>query len=121
MPRTGRPKPELILSAEEREQLTRWSRRAKASQALALRSKIVLACAEGIDNKTAAEQLRAQAAHPVAAPPRRDRFAGRPLPRVKAAPTPSHRSSRVLMATAVAPIIKKDQGQRAQITATRRM
>jgi transposase len=58
MPRTGRPKSELLLSAEEREQLTRWSRRAKSSQALALRSKIVLACAEGHDNKAVAEQLR---------------------------------------------------------------
>ena len=58
MPRTGRPKAELILTPEERDQLTRWSRRAKSSQALALRSKIVLACAEGIDNKTVAEQLR---------------------------------------------------------------
>jgi transposase len=47
----------LVLSAEEREQVTRWSRRAKSSQALALRSKIVLACAEGHDNKTVAEQL----------------------------------------------------------------
>ena len=58
MPRTGRPKAELILSAEEREQLTRWSRRAKSSQALALRGKIVLACAEDGDNKAVAEQLR---------------------------------------------------------------
>ena len=57
MPRTGRPKSELVLSAEEREQVTRWSRRAKSSQALALRSKIVLACAEGHDTKTVAEQL----------------------------------------------------------------
>ena len=62
MPRTGRPKLELILSAEEREQLTRWSRRAKSSQALALRSKIVLACAEDIDNKTAAARLRCSTA-----------------------------------------------------------
>jgi len=58
MPRTGRPKAELILTAEERDQLTRWSRRAKSSQALALRSKIVLACAQGGDNKTVAEELR---------------------------------------------------------------
>src|SRR5680860_1779313 len=58
MPRTGRPKAELILSDEEREQLTRWSRRAKSSQALALRSKIVLACAEDSDKKTVAEQSR---------------------------------------------------------------
>lgn len=58
MPRTGRPKTELILTADEREQLTRWARRPKSSQALALRSKIVLTCADGADNKTAAEQLR---------------------------------------------------------------
>jgi transposase len=57
MARTGRPKAELVLSDAEREQLVRWSRRAKSSQALALRSKIVLACAEGVDNKTVANRL----------------------------------------------------------------
>ena len=58
MPRTGRPKAELVLTAEEHESLTRCARRAKSSQALALRSKIVLACAEGADNKSVAERLR---------------------------------------------------------------
>jgi hypothetical protein len=62
MSRTGRPKAELVLTAEEREQLVRWSRRAKSAQALALRSKIVLACAGGADNKTAAGQLGCSAA-----------------------------------------------------------
>ena len=57
MPRSGRPKAELILTEEERDQLTRWSRRAKSAQALALRSRIVLACAEGADNKTVAARL----------------------------------------------------------------
>jgi transposase len=57
MPRTGRPKAELVLSDEEREQLLRWSRRAKSAQALALRAKIVLACAEDMDNKTVAGRL----------------------------------------------------------------
>lgn len=57
MPRTGRPKAVLVLTEDERDQLVRWSRRAKSSQALALRSKIVLACAEGVDNKTAAARL----------------------------------------------------------------
>ena len=61
MPRTGRPKAELVLTADEREQLTRWARRAKSSQALALRSKIVLRCSEGLDNKTVAEQVRCSA------------------------------------------------------------
>lgn len=57
MARTGRPKVELILSDEEREQLLRWSRRRKSSQALALRSRVVLACADGLSNKAVAEQL----------------------------------------------------------------
>jgi transposase len=57
MPRTGRPKAELVLAAEERDQLQRWARRAKSAQALAMRSKIVLACAEGADNKTVAAKV----------------------------------------------------------------
>src|SRR3954452_22941543 len=48
--RSGRPKAELMVTEDEREQLTRWSRRAKTAQALALRSKIVLACADGRSN-----------------------------------------------------------------------
>ncbi len=43
----GRPKAELILADAERAQLARWARRAKTAQYLALRAKIVLACAEG--------------------------------------------------------------------------
>ena len=58
MARTGRPKAELVLSDEERTTLLRWSRRAKSSQALALRCRIVLASAEGANNKEVAEQLR---------------------------------------------------------------
>src|SRR6266545_3406282 len=42
----GRPKLPLVLSDEERETLVRWSRRARSSQALALRCRIVLGCAE---------------------------------------------------------------------------
>lgn len=57
MPRTGRPKAELVLTAEEREQLTRWVRRSSSSQALAMRSRIVLAAAEGLTNNTVAEQV----------------------------------------------------------------
>ncbi|MCQ4122833.1 IS630 family transposase [Rhodococcus tibetensis] len=58
MPRTGRPKAELMLTDSEREQLVRWSRRAKTPQSLALRSRIVLACAEpGMTNKQVAADL----------------------------------------------------------------
>jgi len=58
MPRSGRPKQQLVLSSEEREELTRWARRASSAQSLALRSKIVLACADGGANTVVAEQLR---------------------------------------------------------------
>jgi len=53
----GRPKAELVLSDVERETLTRWSRRPKTAQALALRARIVLACADGADNKAVAATL----------------------------------------------------------------
>ena len=56
--RSGRPKAGLELTGEEREQLTRWARRARTAQALALRAKIVLACADGTDNKKVAAGLR---------------------------------------------------------------
>ena len=54
----GRPKAELILTDEERETLERWARRAKTSQFLALRSRIVLACGRGLTNTQVAKELR---------------------------------------------------------------
>jgi transposase len=48
-----------VLTDAERDQLARWARRAKSSQALALRSKIVLACAEGLPSREVAERLGA--------------------------------------------------------------
>ena len=56
--RAGRPKAGLSLTGAERDQLIRWARRAKSAQALALRAKIVLACARGLTNKQAAAELR---------------------------------------------------------------
>ncbi|WP_189147318.1 TetR/AcrR family transcriptional regulator [Streptomyces lacrimifluminis] len=61
-PRSGRPTTELVLSPDERAELTRWARCTATSHALALRSKIVLACADGADNKTVADELRCAAA-----------------------------------------------------------
>jgi len=58
MARTGRPKPLLELTSAERDQLERWTRRRKSSQALALRSRIVLGCASGLSNKEVAERER---------------------------------------------------------------
>src|SRR4051812_24612221 len=57
MARTGRPKAELVLSDVERETLLRWSRRRTTAQALAVRCRIVLACAEGATNKAVAAEL----------------------------------------------------------------
>jgi len=48
---------ELVLSDSERETLERWARRHKSAQALALRCRIVLACAEGASNTEVAERL----------------------------------------------------------------
>jgi transposase len=56
-PRAGRPKLGLEVSGAERAQLERWARRATSAQALALRAKIVLACADGADSKQVAAQL----------------------------------------------------------------
>ena len=57
-PRPGRRKADLVLTGAERDQLQRWARRGKTSQVLALRAKIVLACAEGRENKAVAAGLR---------------------------------------------------------------
>jgi transposase len=48
---------ELLLSDEEREQLQAWARRRKSAQALAERSRIVLAAAAGAKNTQIAERL----------------------------------------------------------------
>jgi transcriptional regulator with XRE-family HTH domain len=54
----GRPTAELVLTDEERDTLSRWARRRKSSQALALRSRIVLGCAHGLSNKEVAARER---------------------------------------------------------------
>jgi transposase len=48
---------EVVLSEVEREQLESWARRGKSAQALAQRSRIVLAAAEGLKNTEIAERL----------------------------------------------------------------
>jgi transposase len=57
MGRVGRPTVAIELTDEERETLVRWSRRHSSSQALALRSRIVLACADGRPNTKIADEL----------------------------------------------------------------
>jgi transposase len=53
----GRPKAALVLTDEERVTLARYGRRGKSSQALALRSRIVLRCADGLSNLEVAAEL----------------------------------------------------------------
>ena len=55
--RTGRSKPPLHLTEVERDTLSRYVRRPKTAQHLAMRSRIVLRCADGIANKAVAEEL----------------------------------------------------------------
>jgi len=54
----GRPLVKLELRAQESERLLEWTRRSKTSQALALRARIVLACACGDSNGQVARTLR---------------------------------------------------------------
>ena len=76
MARRGRPTVEITLSAEERTTLQRWARRHSSSQALALRCRIVLACAEG--DRTHAEIAAELGCNPVTVWKWRHRFAARP-------------------------------------------
>ena len=48
---------DLSLTDAEQDQLKRWARRAKSTQALALRSRIILGCAEGSSNLCVAADL----------------------------------------------------------------
>src|SRR6266550_2681373 len=57
-PRRRGPKlPELVLTDDERATLQRWARRSRSGQALALRCRIVLACASGASNAEVVRRL----------------------------------------------------------------
>ena len=58
MRQRGRPVPKLTLTAEERQTLQGWARRPKTAQALALRARIILACAEGKSNTAVSAGLQ---------------------------------------------------------------
>ena len=56
MRRTRHHKP-LLLTDDERRTLDQWARRPKMAQRLALRSRVVLACADGLTNRAVAKRL----------------------------------------------------------------
>jgi transposase len=56
--RTGRPKQALSITEEERERLESLAHRARSQALVARRARVVLACAEGLENQTVARKLR---------------------------------------------------------------
>src|SRR6267378_3886666 len=56
--RTGRPKRPLTLTEDEQERLQSLAHRARSQPALARRARVVLACAQGLANKSVAKKLR---------------------------------------------------------------
>ena len=56
MPRMRRNKP-LLLTEDERRTLDQWARRPTSAQRLALRSRIVLACADGLTNRAVGKRF----------------------------------------------------------------
>jgi transposase len=71
MGRRGPAPVEVVLSEDERATLERWAKRPKSEQSLALRCRIVLACAEGLGNTEVAVRL---GVHPATVTKWRRRF-----------------------------------------------
>ena len=53
----GRPLQQVELNPQERETLQAWSRRGRTNQALAMRARIVLLAAEGVESIDVANEL----------------------------------------------------------------
>ena len=86
MPRRGRPTVPIKLTGDERKTLQRWARRHSSAQALALRCRIVLACADG--DRTHAEIAAEVGCSPATVGKWRHRFAADRLDGLIDAPRP---------------------------------
>ena len=86
MARRGRPTVEITLSAEERATLQRWARRHSSAQALALRCRIVLACADA--DRTITDIAHTLGCNPATVSKWRHRFAVDRLDGLVDAPRP---------------------------------
>lgn len=53
----GRPKAQLVFTDDERQTLQTWATRPKSTQQVAQRVRIVLTCADGLDNQAVAAKL----------------------------------------------------------------
>ena len=80
----GRPTKALNLTPQEKEKLAMLARRPKSSQAIAMRARIVLACAEGVENKMVASRQRVTQQTLEVARPIRRASAGRTAGRASA-------------------------------------
>jgi transposase len=76
---------QIVLTDDERRTLQRWAWRRTSGQTLALRCRIVLACAQGLSNVAVGEQL---GVHPVTVAKWRTRFAIRRLEGLSDDPRP---------------------------------
>ncbi len=54
----GRPTKPIVVSEEDRVKLQEWARRPKTAQRLSMRARIILGCADGMENRQVARQLR---------------------------------------------------------------
>src|SRR5438093_327657 len=84
MPRKRHHKP-IVLTDDERRTLEQWTRRPTTAQRLALRSRMVLACAEGLTNRAVAKRLRVSSNSVCKW---RERFRARRLPGLTDEPRP---------------------------------
>lgn len=78
----------MLLTEDERRTLEQWARRPKTARRLALRARIVLACADGLPDRAVAARVPASANWPTASCKWRERFRVRRLPGLTDVPRP---------------------------------